>query len=125
MTESICRKDGLIIVVVTISHEDSEMVSRRTLFQEDLCMCARQEGLIDGVKEAAAQCVNECLSQKNADWFTVKSGLKNPLQRYIYDHSKRNPMILRCMKKYNKSCDCCHSFAYQISVSALSNMPFT
>ncbi len=87
-------QDGLIIVVVTISHEDGEMVSRPDVISRGFVYVREAEGLIDGVKEAAAQCVNECLSQKNADWFTMKSGLKNSVARYIYDRTKRNPMIL-------------------------------
>ena len=87
-------QDGLIIVVVTISHEDGEMVSRPDVISRGFVYVREAEGLIDGVKEAAAQCVNECLSHKNADWFTMKSGLKNSVARYIYDRTKRNPMIL-------------------------------
>ena len=87
-------QDGLIIVVVTISHEDGEMVSRPDVISRGFVYVREAEGLIDGVKEAAAQCVNECLSQKNADWSTMKSGLKNSVARYIYDRTKRNPMIL-------------------------------
>lgn len=87
-------QDGLIIVVVTISQEDGKMASRPDVISRGFVYVREAEGLIDGVKEAAAQSVEECLSRRNIDWSTMKSSLKTAVARYIYDQTKRNPMIL-------------------------------
>ena len=87
-------QDGLIIVVVTISHEDGRMVSRPDVISRGFVYVREAEGLIDGVKDAATHSVEECLSRKNMDWSTMKSSLKSTVAHYIYDQTKRNPMIL-------------------------------
>lgn len=87
-------QDGLIIVVVTISHEDGEMVSRPDVISRGFVYVREAEGLIDGVKETAVRTIGECLSRRNTDWSAMKSGLKSAVARYIYEQTKRNPMIL-------------------------------
>ena len=87
-------QDGLIIVVVTISHEDGRMVSRPDVISRGFVYVREAEGLIDGVKDAATHSVEECLARKNMDWSTMKSSLKSTVAHYIYDQTKRNPMIL-------------------------------
>ena len=87
-------QDGLIIVVVTISHEDGEMVSRPDVISRGFVYVREAEGLIDGVKETAVRTVGECLARRNTDWSAMKSGLKSAVARYIYEQTKRNPMIL-------------------------------
>ena len=87
-------QDGLIIVVVTISQETGEMVSRPDVISRGFVYVREAEGLIEGVKEAAMQSMEECLVKRNVDWAMMKSSLKNSVARYIYDQTKRNPMIL-------------------------------
>ncbi len=88
-------QDGLIIVVVTISHEDGKMVSRPDVISRGFVYVREAERLIDGVKNVAAESMENCLSSGRAvDWATLKSSLKNSVARYIYEQTKRNPMIL-------------------------------
>ena len=87
-------QDGLIIVVVTISHEDGTMISRPDVISRGFVYVREAEGLIEGVREAAARGMEECLARKNADWSTMKTALKSSVARYIYEQTKRNPMIL-------------------------------
>ncbi len=88
-------QDGLIIVVVTISHEDGKMVSRPDVISRGFVYVREAERLIDGVKNVAAESMESCLSSGRAvDWATLKSSLKNSVAHYIYEQTKRNPMIL-------------------------------
>ncbi len=87
-------QDGLIIVVVTISHEDKTMVSRPDVISRGFVYVREAETLIDGVKDVAEESMEECLSRRNMDWATMKSNLRADVARYIFDKTKRNPMIL-------------------------------
>ena len=42
----------------------------------------------------SANAVEESLSRRNVDWSTMKSSVKSTVARYIYEQTKRNPMIL-------------------------------
>ncbi len=87
-------QDGLIIVVVTISHEDKTMVSRPDVISRGFVYVREAETLIDGVKDVAEDSMEECLSRRNMDWATMKANLRSDVARYIFDKTKRNPMIL-------------------------------
>ncbi len=87
-------QDGLIIVVVTISHDDKKMVSRPDIISRGFVYVREAETLIDGVRHIAGETALDCLSKKNMDWSTMKSSMKSSVARYIYDQTKRSPMIL-------------------------------
>jgi len=87
-------EDGLIIVVVTISHDDKEMVSKPDVISRGFVYVREAESLIDGVRNVAAQSITDCLGKRNMDWAILKSSLKSSVARYIYEQTKRSPMIL-------------------------------
>lgn len=87
-------EDGLIIVVVTISHDEKKMVSKPDVISRGFVYVREAENLIEGVKLAATDSVESCLGRRNMDWSTLKSNLKSSVAHYIYEQTKRNPMIL-------------------------------
>jgi ribonuclease J len=87
-------EDGLIIVVVTISHDEKKMVSRPDVISRGFVYVREAENLIEGVKHVTEDSVDICLAKRSIDWSTLKSNLKSSVARYIYDQTKRNPMIL-------------------------------
>ncbi len=87
-------EDGLIIVVVTISHDDRKMASKPDVISRGFVYVREAENLIEGVKYVAADSVESCLGRRNMDWSTLKSNLKSSVAHYIYEKTKRNPMIL-------------------------------
>lgn len=87
-------QDGLIIVVVTIGHDTRAMISRPDVISRGFVYVREAENLIDGVKYVAEESITECLDKRNMDWATMKSALKSSVARYIFEQTKRNPMIL-------------------------------
>lgn len=87
-------QDGLIIVVVTISHDDKRMVSKPDVISRGFVYVREAETLIDGVRHIAGESIEDCLGRRNMDWSTMKSSMKSAVARYIYDQTKRSPMIL-------------------------------
>ena len=70
------------------------MVSRPDVISRGFVYVREAENLIEGVKYAAEESVLECLERRNIEWAAMKSALKSSVARYIYDQTKRNPMIL-------------------------------
>lgn len=88
-------EDGLIIVVITISHEDKQMVSRPDVISRGFVYVREAESLIDGVRHVAAESVESSLhARRQMDWSTLKSNLRAAVSKYIYEQTKRSPMIL-------------------------------
>ena len=70
------------------------MVSRPDVISRGFVYVREAEQLIEGVKKSAEAAVNDTLCGRSFDWSTVKSNVRNSVVRYIYDKTKRNPMIL-------------------------------
>lgn len=87
-------QDGLIIVIVTISHEEKQMVSKPDVISRGFVYVREAESLIDGVRNIASESISDCLGKRNMDWSTLKNSMKSSVAKYIYDRTKRSPMIL-------------------------------
>lgn len=87
-------QDGLIIIVTTIDRERSEMASKPDVISRGFVYVREAEQLIDEIKLVAAEAVEESLARKNTDWAMMKNNIKTSVAKYIYDRTKRNPMIL-------------------------------
>ena len=87
-------QDGLIIVVATISHDSKEIVSKPDVISRGFVYVREAESLIEGVKHVAGESISDCLGKRNMDWSTLKSSMKASVAKYIYEQTKRSPMIL-------------------------------
>ncbi len=87
-------QDGLIIVVVTINGETREIVSRPDVISRGFVYVREAEELIDNIRAVAEESINICMGRHVADWSTLKNNLRNSVARYIYETTKRSPMIL-------------------------------
>ena len=87
-------QDGLIIVVVTISGEEQRIVSRPDVISRGFVYVREAESLIDGVRDVVSDTVEMCVLKRTTDWATMKNQIKTSVAHYIYDKTKRNPMIL-------------------------------
>ena len=92
-------QDGLIIVVVTISAEEKRLVSRPDVISRGFVYVRESETLIDGVRDIVQDNVEICLSKRKNDWATMKNQIKTGVAHYIYDKTKRNPMILSIIEE--------------------------
>lgn len=88
-------EDGLIIVVVTISSATRTMASRPDIISRGFVYVREAETLMEGIRGVAADSVRANLNGKgHLEWAVVKNNLKSNVAHYIYDQTKRNPMIL-------------------------------
>ncbi len=87
-------QDGLIIVVITISSEDHSMVSRPDIISRGFVYVRESESLIESVRDIAEESVMKTNNKRMSDWATMKNNIKSSVAHYIYDKTKRSPMIL-------------------------------
>ncbi len=87
-------EDGLIIVVVTLSRDGKQMISRPDVISRGFVYVREAESLMDGVRAVAAECVNANLGKRGMDWSLLKSGMRSAVSHYIYEQTMRSPMIL-------------------------------
>lgn len=87
-------QDGLIIVVVTTSQETGEVISGPDIISRGFVYVRESEDLMANIKEVVKTRLDNCNSQKIKDWASVKTVIKNSVYHYIYDTTKRSPMII-------------------------------
>lgn len=85
-------QDGLIIVVVTVSGETGHIVSGPDIISRGFVYVRESEDLMLKIKEVARESIESC--NRSHDWATIKNSVKNNVYRYIYDTTKRSPMIM-------------------------------
>lgn len=87
-------QDGLFIVVVTISKETGELVSGPEIISRGFVYMRESTDLLDSAREIVIDVVNDCERNKVTEWTMIKQRIKKALRNHLYDHTKRNPMIL-------------------------------
>lgn len=87
-------QDGLIVIVMTMDSKTGEIVSGPDVISRGFVYVRESETLMDDVKKAIREEVRKCEEKKIKDWTTIKSTLKDNIREYIFQKTKRNPMIL-------------------------------
>ncbi len=86
-------QDGLIVVVLTMDRVGNilagpDVISRGFVYVRE------SENLMEEVKFLINTEVMKCAENHITDWATIKSTIRDSLREYIFQTTKRNPMIL-------------------------------
>ncbi len=87
-------EDGLIIAVAAIDSRSRMVLSGPDIVSRGFVYVREAEELLDGAKELLYDCLKDCLTHSVYDWSTMKNKMKESLSNYIYQKTKRSPMIL-------------------------------
>ena len=87
-------QDGLIIVVITMDSATGEVVAGPDIISRGFVYVRESENLMEDVKLLIREEVNICVEKCITDWATIKATIRDSLKEYIYQKTKRNPMIL-------------------------------
>ena len=87
-------QDGLIVIVMSMDNQTGEIVSGPDVISRGFVYVRESENLMEDVKSFIKEEIDELENRHVRDWSTIKSTLKDELRDYIFDRTKRNPMIL-------------------------------
>ncbi|MDF2521667.1 MAG: putative hydrolase of the metallo-beta-lactamase superfamily [Clostridia bacterium] len=87
-------QDGLIVIVVTISKENGQVVSGPDVISRGFVYVRESEDLMEDAKNVIKEALAKCEEKRITEWGTIKSQVKDSLKEFIYSKTKRNPMIL-------------------------------
>ena len=87
-------QDGLIVIVMTMDTNTGEIVAGPDVITRGFVYVKESENLMDDVKKAIKDEVAKMENKGVRDWTTIKSTLKDHIRDYIFQKTKRNPMIL-------------------------------
>ena len=87
-------QDGLIIIVMTMDSSSGSIIAGPDVISRGFVYVRESENLMDDVKNVVRREVYKCEEKHITDWSTIKSNVKDNLREYIFQKTKRNPMIL-------------------------------
>jgi len=87
-------QDGLIVVVITTDKETGAIIAGPDIISRGFVYVRESEDLMDEVKEVTRAAIQKSQNLKKYDWTAKKSLIKDTLRDYLYEKTKRKPMIL-------------------------------
>ena len=87
-------QDGLFIVVVTMSAETGELISGPEIISRGFVYMRESTDLLERARKIIIDEIDDCVQKQMTDWTTLKGRIKKALRAYLYDLTKRSPMIL-------------------------------
>ncbi len=87
-------EDGLMIVVVTITKENGKVVAGPDIISRGFVYVRESEALMDEAREMVRDVLHDCEQQNIREWSLLKSSIRNILRDFLYQKTKRRPMIL-------------------------------
>ena len=87
-------QDGLIVVVLTLEGSSGEVVAGPDVITRGFIYVKDSESVMEDIKNEVRQEVRECEYRGITDWTTIKNIVRDNLRDYIFEKTKRNPMII-------------------------------
>ncbi|MDE6665910.1 MAG: ribonuclease J, partial [Ruminococcus sp.] len=87
-------QDGLIIIVIGIERSSNEIVAGPDIISRGFVYVRESEELIENAKNLLVDALYNCSNAELREWNTLKGKLRDALSDYIYQKTKRSPMIL-------------------------------
>ncbi len=90
----ILSEDGLIIVVMTLRKTDGKLVNKPDIVSRGFVYVRESEELMSGARTVVENKLDKLMSENTRDWATIKNEVRDSLRNYLYQETKRSPMIL-------------------------------
>ncbi len=87
-------QDGIIIVVATVDVEMGQIISGPDIVSRGFVYVREAEELMDRLREVATVAIDACIDEGYADWNEIKISVKDSMSKYIFNSTRRRPMIL-------------------------------
>ena len=87
-------QDGILIVVVTIDKQDCSVVAGPDIVSRGFVYVREADDLMENAKEKEQIALNKCQENGVSEWSAIKSAVRDSLSRYLYEKTRRRPMIL-------------------------------
>ena len=87
-------EDGLIVIVTTIDSQTGEILAGPDIVSRGFVYVRESEKLMDEAKKVVCEALEKCMQKNVREWGNIKNCVKDALSSYVYQQTKRSPMIL-------------------------------
>jgi ribonuclease J len=87
-------QDGILVVVVTLSKQDGTILSGPDIISRGFVYVRESEGLFEESNKIVTNTLQKLMSENVNEWASLKTHVKEALGRFLYEQTRRRPMIL-------------------------------
>ena len=87
-------QDGLIVVVAAIDIEAGLLISGPDIVSRGFVYVRESEELMDQTRATAKEAIEYCFDSGTNEWNAIKTKVRDDLSKFLYQKTKRKPMIL-------------------------------
>lgn len=90
----ILSEDGIFVVVVTINRREKKIVSPAKITSRGFVYVKTSKDLMKESGNIVTEIVEKHLESKDFEWSKLKQDIREQLSRYLFEQTKRRPVIL-------------------------------
>lgn len=87
-------EDGILVVVVTLSKKSGTIVSGPDIISRGFVYVRESEELMEKAHKKVSETLEKSISENVSEWSTLKSSIRDSMSRFLFEKTKRRPMIL-------------------------------
>ncbi len=87
-------QDGILVVVVTLSKQDGTIMSGPDIISRGFVYVRESEGLLEEANRIVTNTLHKLMNDNVNEWASLKTNVKDALGRFLYEQTRRRPMIL-------------------------------
>lgn len=87
-------QDGIFIVVVTIDKAANLVIAGPDVISRGFVYVRESEDLMEEAREKVKAVLDNCFEKGTTDWASIKAQIRDIVGRYLYEKTKRRPMII-------------------------------
>lgn len=98
----VLSEDGIFVVVATIDRKRKKIVAKPQITSRGFVFVKTNHKLMQQSAELVERVVQSNLDEKEFDWSHLKQDVREKLNRFLFDHTKRHPVILPVIMEINQ-----------------------
>ncbi|MDP4142951.1 MAG: ribonuclease J [Bacillota bacterium] len=87
-------EDGMLTIVVTIEKESLSVIAGPDIITRGFVYAKEAEELINQARDIVRKELENCLDNNVIEWYVLKSSMKKSLEKFLYEKTKRRPIVL-------------------------------
>ncbi len=93
-------QDGIFTVVVTLSRKEKRITAGPEIVSRGFVYVRESEDLLDEATKLVTKIVEKHVSKKSFEWTGIKQEIRDTLSSFLFQQTKRRPMIIPIIMEY-------------------------
>ncbi|WP_438317754.1 ribonuclease J [Sporosarcina sp. FA9] len=93
-------QDGIFTVVITLSRKQKRIAAGPEIVSRGFIYVRESEELLEEARKLVRKIVETHVNKKSFDWTNIKQEIRDTLSSYLYQQTKRRPMIIPIIMEY-------------------------